>query len=653
MTSRILLIDNHEKSAATLRNHFRETGLAMERARGTGEALVHLAAESVDLILLHLVPPGGPGFEFIKTLRHAPATRTIPVIVMTSVYRGERYAEAARRLGVTAYLETPFSTDTLAKAIRRSLPTVTTVAMPVHRHLRRAFLSGFSGIHTVKSLSGDKHLVFFEGVPIHLSPGFFHPDFGRYLRHRNVISAQENGLLGGVGAGRHDTLVQMGCLAHPDLVQEKLRYLTEELIAAFGHGPAAVTEHSFRLPDGIQPVGVNVPEVFHQGYRRHADLPAFRRRLDSLGYQYVTIGENYYRFLNFLTLDDREKQFLKKLDGSHVLRECLVGSPEFESLVLTLYALNMIRFREAPGQPVMSEAAEHALREEFAAPLGPADEDFVEDFNEFVELMNSEAEIPEGPATAEDSSDLPAVADIRQLWEGMREKNYYQLFGLSPEGFSAPRLRDRYFDYRRQFTPNLLMRLTGETARQAQEILDRVAAAYNILADDLKRAHYDQLLRQAGATSEQLAGERMQARIQAHAGQAHLHREAWGRAEKAFRKACNLEPCNGEWLAHLAWAIYRNPSHAGSRVPYDRMINRALRLERTAQGHAYKGWMLLEAGRHPEAREEFTLALKLDPHLDLARKGLKAARKNPDGNGHGWWRRMLGGRQPSASGRAR
>ena len=58
----------------------------------------------------------------------------------------------------------------------------------------------------------------------------------------------------------------------------------------------------------------------------------------------------------------------------------------------------------------------------------------------------------------------------------------------------------------------------------------------------------------------------MPARVQAYAGEMHLSRNDWDSAEKAFQEACNLEPFNGEWLAHLAWTLYRNPNHNGSRV---------------------------------------------------------------------------------------
>ena len=86
--------------------------------------------------------------------------------------------------------------------------------------------------------------------------------------------------------------------------------------------------------------------------------------------------------------------------------------------------------------------------------------------------------------------------------------------------------------------------LSGETAALAQQILERIAAGYNILVDDLKRAHYDKLLERDITAPEHIAGALMPARVQAYAGEMHLSRNDWDSAEKAFQEACNLEPFN-------------------------------------------------------------------------------------------------------------
>jgi tetratricopeptide (TPR) repeat protein len=300
----------------------------------------------------------------------------------------------------------------------------------------------------------------------------------------------------------------------------------------------------------------------------------------------------------------------------------------------------MMKFSEGPAAPAKEPTfPRRAFFNE------PAPDDTETPLETFVELVDELAatEIPDpAPPGAEPE---PPTADIRRMLEGTQGKNYYELFGMTVETFTPARLRDRYFHYTGQFNPNLLMRLSGEEALQAQEILDRITTAYNTLADTVKRAGYDDLLRQGRNESGQLAPDRIQAQVQARAGLLHLDRKDWERAEQALQEACNLEPFNGEWMAHLAWALYRNPISASSRARRDKArqtVNRALGLERTAHGHAYKGWMMLDADQTLEAGDEFVQALRFDARLELAREGQKILEKRQDQERRGMFRRMFG-----------
>src|SRR5512143_2452727 len=71
------------------------------------------------------------GFEACRRLRSAPRTRGVPVVIMTAVYRGWRFAQDAREhLGAHDYLEKPFRIDDLLRRVEaargngaaRSLP---------------------------------------------------------------------------------------------------------------------------------------------------------------------------------------------------------------------------------------------------------------------------------------------------------------------------------------------------------------------------------------------------------------------------------------------------------------------------------------------------------------------------------------------------
>ena len=78
----------------------------LEAANGT-KALELARNERPDLVLLDWMMPGMSGIEVLKTLREDPATRAMPVIMLTAKGQERDRAEALA-LGITSYLVKPF-----------------------------------------------------------------------------------------------------------------------------------------------------------------------------------------------------------------------------------------------------------------------------------------------------------------------------------------------------------------------------------------------------------------------------------------------------------------------------------------------------------------------------------------------------------------
>ena len=160
----------------------------------------------------------------------------------------------------------------------------------------------------------------------------------------------------------------------------------------------------------------------------------------------------------------------------------------------------------------------------------------------------------------------------------------------------------------------------------------------------VKKERYDELLGSDKIGLGRYGDDQFQAQVQFQSGKVFLDMEEWDNAEKALQDACNIDGRNGEYLANLAWAIYRNPRNARSRAMQDKarqMLNRSLTLERNPAGFAYKGWMLLEGGQDALAEAEFTKALKLDARHTLARKGLRELQEKREQQKKGLFGRMF------------
>ncbi len=651
MIRRILIAEDNDSVAAALEPLLQRKGLRTERARDGVEAMSRIAAAPPDVLLLDLKMPKLHGIELLKKLRQSPRTKTLPVVVMTGVYREERHAKAAQALGITAYLEKPFKISELLEAIGRALPDRTglmSAPQTLDQHLLKAFKSRFSGQLIFKTDTGDKTLALLNGTPTSLRPGFAHLDFGDYLRRKSLVSDEEYSYYAAEGDFRPETLVKMGCLEYPDLLQEKLEYLTGELIMAFRLGPLTAVAQPCQVPAACQGLALNLPQLLYKGFVKTQGNAIGKHLLEENLNHYAGLTKNYYNYINFFQLSEEETLILRRMDGSSTLLECLQWKTDRLPLVQTLHALEMLRFSTAP----FAQAAEpgfplRTLFNSLAEDTVQLNEEPLESFADLISEASQQTSIPLAAVKAPPVEPEPDSEGetIRQTLRSLKGKNYYQIFGLDPGKFSFDLLKKHYFEFTRQYGPDTMMRLSGVEASMVQDILSTVTTAYNTLSDVVKKERYDELLGADKVGLGQAGDDRFQAQVQAQSGKVFLEMGEWENAEKALQDACNIETGNGDYLAHLAWAIYRNPKNAHSQAVLEKarqMLNSALTLERTADGFAFKGWMLLEAGKETLAEGEFNKALKLDARSMMARKGLRQIIEQREQQKKGLFRRMFG-----------
>jgi len=118
MAARILIVDDEPYILRILSFKLRREGFETLEAHSAEEALEALDGHPVDLILLDvaLATPTN-GFELAQTLRADPATRDVPVIMLT--VRG--LAQDIRRgheVGAAGYITKPFSTLEVVEKVR-------------------------------------------------------------------------------------------------------------------------------------------------------------------------------------------------------------------------------------------------------------------------------------------------------------------------------------------------------------------------------------------------------------------------------------------------------------------------------------------------------------------------------------------------------
>lgn len=124
--TRVLYVEDDEDDKDLTLLHFREAGFAPEVdwARNGEEALERLreglrgARPLPDLVLADLKMPLMSGLELLQQVRANALWSRIPFVFMTSS-GDHRDKEAAERLGVSLYLEKPFSGSEYAAMVAR------------------------------------------------------------------------------------------------------------------------------------------------------------------------------------------------------------------------------------------------------------------------------------------------------------------------------------------------------------------------------------------------------------------------------------------------------------------------------------------------------------------------------------------------------
>lgn len=117
----VLIVDDEEDIRRMLKRVLVDRGYrVVEADRGT--TALRLVKEHVpDLIILDAMLPELHGFEICRRIKGSTKYGQIPIIMISAVYRGWRYAEDLKQnYGVDAYIEKPFRITEVLKAVEQA-----------------------------------------------------------------------------------------------------------------------------------------------------------------------------------------------------------------------------------------------------------------------------------------------------------------------------------------------------------------------------------------------------------------------------------------------------------------------------------------------------------------------------------------------------
>ncbi len=118
----VLVVDDEPEIRQLVERTLASKGYLVEVAQDGAEALEKAERLVPDLILLDAMLPKVHGFEACRRIKAGPRTRNVPVIMMTALYKGWRFAQDAREsYGAEDYVEKPFRLDDLLRRVEEAL----------------------------------------------------------------------------------------------------------------------------------------------------------------------------------------------------------------------------------------------------------------------------------------------------------------------------------------------------------------------------------------------------------------------------------------------------------------------------------------------------------------------------------------------------
>ena len=155
-----LVVEDEAALLTVLRYNLEKQGFRVEEAGDGQEALTRLGEITPDIVLLDWMLPSISGIELCRQIRRRPATRDLPVIMVTARTEDQ---DAVRGLntGADDYITKPFSVDALVARMRALL-----------RRARSVPNKGQLAFHDI-TMDLASHRVQRNGRAVHLGPTEF------------------------------------------------------------------------------------------------------------------------------------------------------------------------------------------------------------------------------------------------------------------------------------------------------------------------------------------------------------------------------------------------------------------------------------------------------------------------------------------------
>jgi CheY-like chemotaxis protein/tetratricopeptide (TPR) repeat protein len=593
MPHNVLCVDDDRNLCQIMAKALTGEGYAVRTARDGEEALAAFQAAPPDLVLLDLLLPRRDGFGVLEAIRALPAPMSeTPAILLSGCSRTPEYEERAGELRANAFLTKPVPLDLLLDSVRRELDGKAAPAVAPSRLAGSlaelpfpALLHQLHGLRATGALvlrSGKKRkgVQLRDGRPVAVKSNLVSECLGNLLIRMGRIddrSLRESLQRMQRGEGlQGEILVAMQVLEEDELVTALRIQSTEKLFEIFEWSDG---QFEFARGGRIQgasalPHDHSAADVIVGGVRSRFPLERVDAFLRANGDARIVASEMpFYRYQE-IDLGPGQERMLERLAKSPRVRDLLPADEDSRRLLYGMLAAELVQLdgSNGPARAVHAGAAPDSAAAAARARLAAAG-------------------LHADPEEAGIRSELAALADR------MRGADFFDVLGVAREATDAD-VRRSYVDLAKRTHPDRFSGRGEAIRRLAEEVFGLVSQAHQALEDAAGRERYRaELVQGARLDAELDEGRRALGAEQLFQhGVTALRAKSFGEALQAFRKAVEVFPEEGEYLAFLGWCRYLGAPDDGSAVQEAvRVLRRAAKLAPDSEkpylflGQLYKG----------------------------------------------------------------
>ncbi|MEM9804747.1 MAG: response regulator [Cyanobacteria bacterium P01_D01_bin.56] len=119
-TATVLIVEDTPSERELISHYLQEEGYSVIHAITAQEGLDKAISSQPDVIVTDVVMPGMSGFELCRSLKRAPETSEVPVVICSSKDQAIDRLWGMRQ-GADAYITKPFNREELLKVVKSVL----------------------------------------------------------------------------------------------------------------------------------------------------------------------------------------------------------------------------------------------------------------------------------------------------------------------------------------------------------------------------------------------------------------------------------------------------------------------------------------------------------------------------------------------------